>query len=547
MSTAADAITRLIRSLVAASEPRRALGPRWGGPATGGRSWAIAAGGVLLWLLAGVSPAAAEKVLRVGVIRDPVNSQYATPGVEPYITGVYEQLVFVTPSMELAPGLATSWERLGDNQWRFRLRRGVKFHNGKDFNAQTAKFSLDWITEKIVWSKRLRIKEVKVVDDYTIDIFTTTPLAVMPGFMSHGWTVMSEPESQKAGKPVGTGPFKFVSSVPAEQLVVSRNEHYWQPGVPKIDRIVFRIAKDDTSRVLALMSDQIDVALQVPYPNVQQIKAAGFQTFQTLTSVWANLTFAASTPPTDEVRVRKAVVHAIDRQAIIEKVLYGMGMAANTPIHPDTPWSGESKLKGLPHDPKLAESLLEQAGWRREGTSVRRKAGQPLALTLRVLNLPGTLIAGREMAQVVADQLRRVGIDVTLSVEEGNMFYDQSAASQKGHVYLDYTGTYSGELSATLWDLFQPNRPTYVEGSALYGNLIPAVAGEWLGELQNTQAAGVRERNLIRLAELVNRDLVLTVPFVKYQMVVGASPKVTGYQPHPLFFWPHVWNAVDLK
>jgi ABC-type transport system substrate-binding protein len=233
MSTAADAITRLIRSLVAASEPRRALGPRWGGPATGGRSWAIAAGGVLLWLLAGVSPAAAEKVLRVGVIRDPVNSQYATPGVEPYITGVYEQLVFVTPSMELAPGLATSWERLGDNQWRFRLRRGVKFHNGKDFNAQTAKFSLDWITEKIVWSKRLRIKEVKVVDDYTIDIFTTTPLAVMPGFMSHGWTVMSEPESQKAGKPVGTGPFKFVSSVPGEQLVVARNEHYWQPGVPK--------------------------------------------------------------------------------------------------------------------------------------------------------------------------------------------------------------------------------------------------------------------------------------------------------------------------
>ena len=99
-------------------------------------------------VLVSAGPVFAQKTLRVGVVRDPVNWKYATPGVEPYITGVYEQLVFVTPNMELAPGLATSWERIGDNQWRFALRRGVKFHNGKDFNAHTAKFSLDWITRR---------------------------------------------------------------------------------------------------------------------------------------------------------------------------------------------------------------------------------------------------------------------------------------------------------------------------------------------------------------------------------------------------------------
>jgi ABC-type transport system substrate-binding protein len=509
----------------------------------GASRWAVL---VAALVVASTWPAYAEKVLRVGVIRDPVNSKYATPGVEPYITGVYEQLVFVSPSMELVPGLATAWERVGDTQWRFTLRRGVKFHNGKDFNAQTAKSSLDWITEKIVWSKRLRIKEVKVVDDYTIDIFTTAPLGVLPGFMSHGWTVMSEPEALKAGKPVGTGPFKFVSSVPGERLVVARNEQYWQPGVPKVDRIVYRVLPDDTSRVLGLMGGEVDVALQVPYPNVQQIKTAGFQTFQTLTSQWASLTFAATSPPTDDVRVRKAVVHAIDRKAIIQKVLYGLAVDANTPVLPDTPWSGESKLKGLPYDPKLAESLLDQSGWRREG-AVRRKDGKPLALTLRLIDDPSVLIAGREMAQVIADQLRRVGMDVSISVEETNMFYDQSAAKQKGHVYLDYHGTFSGELSATLWDLYQPNRPTYVEGSALYGSLIPASVGTWLAELQSTTAVPVRERNLVQMTDLVSRDLALTVPFLKYYMVVGASPKVTGYQPHPLFFWPQVWNAVDLK
>lgn len=508
-------------------------------------------GRCVLWaavlLVAVPSPVWAEKVLRVAVIRDPVNSRYATPGVEPYITGVYEQLVFVTPDMELVPGLATAWKRLGDNQWRFDLRRGVKYHNGKDFNAHTAKFSIDWIREKIVWSKRLRIQEVKVVDDYTIDIFTSTPLGVLPGFMSHGWTVMSEPESQKAGQPVGTGPFKFVSSVPGERLIVEKNPNYWRPGIPKVDRIVFRVAPDDTSRVLALMSREVDVALQIPFPNVQQLKAGGFRTFQTLTSAWANLTFAVQTAPTDDIRVRKAILHAIDREAIVKNVLYGLGVAGNSPILPNIPWSGEKQLQGFAHDPQRAAALLDEAGWRRSGSGVRQKDGQPLALALRVIDYPSALIAGREMAQVIADQLRQAGIDASISVEEDNMFYDQSAAKQKGHVYLDYHGTFSGELSATLWDSYQPNRETFVEGSVLYGKQIPLEVGDWLSAIQNTADVKTREEHLVRISRLINYEKVLTVPFVKYYMVVGANDRVTGYTPHPLFFWPHVWDTVDVK
>jgi peptide/nickel transport system substrate-binding protein len=501
---------------------------------------------VAVMLLSVPLPAQAQKVLQVGVIRDPVNSRYATPGVEPYVTGVYEQLVFVTPDMELVPGLATAWKRLGDNQWRFELRKGVKYHNGKDFNAQTAKFSLDWIREKIVWSKRLRISEVKVVDDYTIDIFTSTPLGVMPGFMSHGWTVMTEPESQKAGQPVGTGPFKFASSVPGERLVVEKNPSYWKPGVPKVDRIVFRVLPDDTSRVLALMGKDVDVALQVPFPNVQQLKTGGFRTYQTLSSAWGTMTFAAHTAPTDDVRVRKAIMHAIDRQAIVKDVLYGLGVAGNSPILPNIPWSGEKQLQGFAHDPQKAAALLDEAGWRRSGTGTRQKDGKPLALALRVINYPSALIAGREIAQVVSAQLKQVGIETAITVEEENLYYE-SAAKQRGHIYLDYHGTFSGELSATLWDSFQPKRETYVEGSVLYGDLIPPAVGDWLSAIQNNTDPKVREANLIKISKLVNYDLALSVPFVKYYMVVGASDRVTGYEPHPLFFWPQVWNNVDVK
>jgi peptide/nickel transport system substrate-binding protein len=490
---------------------------------------------------------AADKVLKVGVIRDPVNMTYATPGVEPYITDVYEHLVFVSPNMEIVPGLATKWERIDPTTWRFFLRKGVKFHNGKDFNAQTAKFSLDWIKEKVLYSKRLRIKQVNIVDDYTIDIINEVPLAVTPGFMSHGWAVMSEPESMKAGKPVGTGPFQFESSVPGQQLIVVKNPNYWQKGQPKVDRIIFRVLKDDSSRVMALMGGEVDVALQIPYPSVGTIEQAGFKAFKTLTSQWAGVSFAVTAKPTDDVRVRKAIVHGIDRNQIVNNVLYGLAVPGNSPILPDTPWSGEKKLQGLPYDPKKAEALLDEAGWKKGAGGIREKDGEKLAIILRMIDDPSVLIQGREMSQVIADQLGRVGFKVDISVEQPNMFYDQSAANKKGHVYLDYHGTFSGELSATLWDSYQPNRETYLEGSALYGAKIPPQVGQWLAAIQNATNDKDREENLIKITNLVDYDLVLTVPFMKYYMVVGASKKVEGYRPHPLFFWPGVWNSVDIK
>jgi peptide/nickel transport system substrate-binding protein len=502
---------------------------------------------VLSAILWGSALEAAEKVLKVGVIRDPVNSTYATPGVEPYITGVYEQLVFVSPNMELVPGLATKWERIDQLTWRFSLRKGVKFHNGKTFDARTAKFSLDWIKEKILYSKRLRIKQVNVVDDYTIDIVNEVPLGVTPGLMSHGWTVMSEPESMKAGKPVGTGPFKFESSVPGQQLIVVKNPDYWQKGLPKVDRIIYKILKDDTSRVMALMGGEVDVALQVPYPSVSTIEQAGFKAFKTLTSQWAGITFAVTAKPTDDVRVRKAVVHAIDRKQIVQDVLYGLAVPTNSPILPNTPWSGEKKLQGLPFDPKRAEALLDEAGWKKGAGGIREKDGEKLAITLRLINQPSVLIQGREMAQVIAEQLGKVGFKVEISVEEQNMFYDQSAAKKKGHVYLDYHGTFSGDLSATLWDSYQPNREVYLEGSLLYGPSLPAVVGQWLSAIQNATTDKEREENLIKITNLVDYEMVLTVPFMKYYMVVGTSNKVEGYTPHPLFFWPGVWTGVDLK
>ena len=112
---------------------------------------------------------------------------------------------------------------------------------------------------------------------------------------------------------------------------------------------------------------------------------------------------------------------------------------------------------------------------------------------------------------------------------------------------MDYHGTFSGELSATLWDSYQPNREVYLEGSALYGASIPPVVGQWLSALQNATTDKEREENLIKITNLVDYDMVLTVPFMKYYMVVGAAKKVEGYTPHPLFFWPGVWNSVDIK
>jgi len=298
---------------------------------------------------------------------------------------------------------------------------------------------------------------------------------------------------------------------------------------------------------MALMGGEVDVALQVPYPSVSMIKRAGFKTFQTLTSQWAGLTFCMYEEPLDDLRVRKAIGHAIDRKSIIDNILYGLAVDSNSPILPNTPWSGEALLEGLPYNPEKAELLLKDAGWRKTASGVREKNGKPLSVTLRMINQPAVLIAGREMAQVISDQLGKVGFDVKISVEETDMFYDESAAKHKGHLYLDYHGTFSGELSATLWDSFQPNRKTYLEGSAVYGEFMPPIVGKWLYALQNATSDKERESYLVKISNLINRDMVLTLPFINYYMVIGTAQKVTGYVAHPLFFWPAVWTKVAFK
>jgi len=488
----------------------------------------------------------AEKVLTVGVIRDPINQRYATPGVEPYITGVYEPLVFVTPELTLAPGLATSWERIDDLTWRFYLRKGVEYHNGKPFNATTAKFSLDWVHENILWSVRNRFAKAEVVDEYTIDVTTEVPLAIFPGFLSYGWTVASEPESMTAGEVVGTGPFKYSSSIPGEELTLVKNENYWQEGQPILDRIVYKVLPDDSSRTMALLSGEVDLALQVPYPSVSTLKDQGFNIFQCLTSQWASLHFCPYAEPLDDLRVRQAVAHAIDRQSIITNVLYDFAVASNSPVLPSVPWSGEELLEGIPYDPERAKLLLSEAGWVEINNQAREKNGQRLSITLRLIDQPAVLIFGREMAEVIAEQLGEVGFEVKISVESTAMFYDESAANQKGHLYLDYGGVFCGEMSSMLYDDFQPSREIYTEGTNTYGKFLPPILGDWLFSLQNASTDEEREQYLLKITNLVARDMVLTLPFMNYVMVVGASEKVIGYTPHPLFVWPLVWNKVDI-
>ena len=146
--------------------------------------------------------------------------------------------------------------------------------------------------------------------------------------------------------------------------LLEKNPNYWRPGIPKVDRIVFRVLPDDTSRVLALMGKDVDVALQVPFPNVQQLKTAGFRTFQTLSSAWGTMTFAAKTAPTDDVRVRKAIMHAIDVPTLNEQLFSGTLRPSNYlfehVVGLETPPDGFPTYE---YDPEKAQALLQDIEW----------------------------------------------------------------------------------------------------------------------------------------------------------------------------------------
>lgn len=328
---------------------------------------------------------------------------------ESMLRHIYEPLVKVErDGKTISPLLATAWKRLDDNTVQFTLRQNVVFHNGEPFNADSVKYSilrpLDPKNNAAARSTYTVIDRVDVVDPYTVNVRTAKPdpalINRMTGFsmvqLAPKWTEANAEPGGVLKTANGTGPYKFKSWSPNQDLVVESNEQYWG-GAPQIKNVRMKIIGEQATRVAALRSGEIHVAKDMPPEEVDSINKGGRQTARAVASNRVPYYVMDTTkPPTDNPKVRQAINYAVDWDSIIQGVLLGNGTRIATVL---PPWTVgyDPALKPYPYDPDKAKSLLKEAG-------------VASGVDLNVWYQQGRYMKDKEVAEAFIQQLNKVGI-----------------------------------------------------------------------------------------------------------------------------------------
>jgi peptide/nickel transport system substrate-binding protein len=325
---------------------------------------------------------------------------------------MYTGLTDIDQQGNIVPGIAESWEPNKElTSWVFRLRKGVLFHNGREVDAEAVKLNILRIKDPAIGSDWHRgaidtIQSVDVLDKYTVRINANVPDITVPSSVMHYPTNLQAPDNfDKADEhPIGTGPFKFVSWTRWNETKMVRFENYWETdaegnNLPYLDEIIGKPKKEDSVRLTALRTGQVQLIDAVAYADVERFQKSSGDTY-TLWPTHAGGIFVAFNfrrGPFQDKRLRTAAAHAIDRNAIHQSVFYGQGDMLDQPFPRGNPWHLESR--SLEYDPDKAKTLLRQA--RAVGTEVK-------------IVCNATAAVNRESAQVVQELWNSIGFKVTV-------------------------------------------------------------------------------------------------------------------------------------
>lgn len=373
---------------------------------------------------------------------DPAVSK-STP-TQVVLRGLFNTLVkWNDPSMsKIIPDLAESWSSSEDGLvWTFKLRQGVKFSDGSIFNAEAVKFNIDRILDpKLGSSNRSQlsdISEVKIIDPYTVEIVTKAPAPTLLEKLTETYASMSSPTAVKADPsgysqhPVGTGPYTLVKWIPGESLTLKKKtEYFGKPG--KSESMVFRPIPEGVARVIELQTGNADIAFNIPPESASDVKdnneaellvkPSSFQMFFELNT---------AKPPFNDPRVRLAVNYAIDRSAIIEKIMHGYATVP-TGIFPEG-IQGRVAQKPYPYDPEKAKELIAEV----YPDGIKEKV---------VIWTPnGRYPKDKTVSEVVQSYLNAIGIKTEFKVWEWAAYTKTLYKPNPG------VGTGKGSNAANMW------------------------------------------------------------------------------------------------
>lgn len=422
-----------------------------------------------------VSTAALAQTLTIGVRAGPesIDPHFTATGTHAEaLKHVFDTLVWSGDQLQLEPRLALSWKPIKDDVWEFKLRPNVKFHDGSDFTAEDVKFSIERVpvvsgpnpTTPYV----RRVQKVDIIDPLTLHITTDGPAPAMPNdfvrlfIVSHkvaaGLTKDTANEAFNSGKAaIGTGPYKFVSWTPKDQLVLERFDGFWGEKEPWA-RHVRKELPNDAARVAQLKAGQVDLIVRAPASDVPTLKRDSKLTVTTVDTIYVfnvEMNMKDNPPgvtakdgsalpknPFADPRVREAIDLAIDRPALVEIAMEGLGSPANQLVTPNI-FGYNKTIPATKPDLEKAKSLLKEAGF---------PNGFKATLSFTSDRLPGDRQVGTSIAQMLA----RIGLDIAANAQPSAVYFP---ARIRGEYAMSMAGwgTLTGEANYTLSSIAHTN------------------------------------------------------------------------------------------
>lgn len=448
---------------------------------------------------------------------------------------IYEPLVTHDEDLKLVPALAEEYEQVDETTWRFKLREGVKFHDGSDFNADVVKANIERIQDPARASARESyfdmVGEINIIDDYNIELVTEYPYAPLLNNLSHGAGKMISKElidadyqnaleqaesnlsleeyyelrnrggeehgqvvediSQYVGEKVETGPvgtnyFKFESRNPGEETVVSRNDDYWDtPAL--LDDITFKVVTEPASRIAELESGSSDAIISTLTSNTDRVEQTDGMTLMRSDAVNVDyIGFNTSKAPFDDPKIRQAISHAFNSEAVLDGVYNGSGMPANGPLAPALLGYSE-ELQGREYDMARAEELLAEAG------------AEDLTVNLMVNDdNPERL----DVALWLQESLNEIGVTLNVEQVEWGAYLDATGNAEHDMFILGWGNT-TGDPDETITSLYHTDNAGNNGNRAFYSN--PEL-DEILDNARQETDEAVREQMYIDAQEIIIQE-----------------------------------------
>ena len=505
---------------------------------------------MVTFLLTGIASA---KDLTVGLKSEPssIDPHYHNLGPNnSFSTHIFDSLVGTDENQQHYPNLAISWKPIDDTTWEFKLRKGVKWHDGSDFTADDVIFTSTRAPNvpksPSGFGTYLKGKTFVKIDSHTVHIKTAKPFPLMPNDIStvkivskkHGeGASTSDYNNGKAA--IGTGPYKFVKWVRGDKIILKANSNYHGAlkAQPSFDNVLFKPIKSGPSRIAALLAGDVDLIDSVPPLDVARLKKNNSLKLMSGPSnrvIYLHMDqFRENSPhikaigggeiknPLMDVRVRKAISLAINRDAIVAKVMEGIAVKAGQ-LLPAGFHGVSSKMKPDPYDTKAAKKLMAEAGY-----------GKGFEMTIHGPN--DRYINDAKIAEALAQMMSRIGIKAKVETMPKAVYFKRASAGgpnkspEFSFMVLGW-GAGSGEASSPLRALLHTYDKSIGMGRANRGRHSDPAVDAIIQKAVATVDADARGALLAEATEIAVGQNYGVIP-IHYQMNTWASKSSYSYQP----------------